>query len=78
VRALVRVARACSPAGRQPALKEFGLNTLLAAAPSITRRDQIAQIIDRRFLEFSFDVNDHDAFTFRGAMGPTTSRPSSG
>lgn len=55
--------------GNQPALKEFGLNTFLGSGTVYYQPDDIAQIIDRRFLEFSFDVADSDAFTFRGLMG---------
>jgi zinc protease len=70
VRAIVRVGTGLlALPGRQPALKEFGLNTLLGSGTIYYQTDQINQIIDRRFLEFSFDVNDHDAFTFRGTMG---------
>lgn len=67
VRALVRVgAGLLTMPGNQPALKEFGLNTFIGSGTVYYQTDQIAQIIDRRFLEFSFDVADNDAFTFRG------------
>ncbi len=70
VRVFVRVGSGLlAMPGRKPALKEFGLNTLLGSGTVYYQPDQIAQIIERRFLEFSFDVSDNDAFTFRGAMG---------
>jgi zinc protease len=70
VRVIVRVGPGLlTMPGRQPALKEFGLNTLLGSGTIYYQTDQIAQIIDRQFLEFGFDVADHDAFTFRGALG---------
>jgi zinc protease len=69
VRAVVRVGTGLlNLPGNQPALKEFGLNTLLGSGTVYYQTDQLAQIIDRRFLEFGFDVSDYDAFTFRGAM----------
>ena len=54
--------------GKRPALKEFGLNTLTGSGTVFYQTDQIARIIDQRFLEFSFDLSDHDAFTFRGLV----------
>ncbi|MFZ5494601.1 MAG: M16 family metallopeptidase [Verrucomicrobiota bacterium] len=54
--------------GRRPALKEFGLNTLMGSGTIYYQPDQLAQIIDRRLLDFSFDLADNDAFTFRGMM----------
>lgn len=70
VRVLVRVGGGLlTLPGRQPALKEFGLNTLLGSGTIYYQTDQLAQIIERRFLDFSFDVADHDAFAFRGTLG---------
>ena len=54
--------------GKRPALKEFGLNTLIGSGTVYYQTDQIARIIDQRFLNFSFDISDNDAFTFRGLM----------
>ncbi|MEY4938875.1 MAG: hypothetical protein RIQ93_610 [Verrucomicrobiota bacterium] len=69
VRALVRVgAGVLTMPGNKPALKEFGLNTLLASGSARIRPEQLAALISERFLEFSFDVADRDAFTFRGLM----------
>lgn len=70
VRGIVRVgAGLLTMPGNQPALKEFGLNTYLGSGTVYYQPDQIAQIIDRELLEFSFDTADNDAFAFRGAMG---------
>lgn len=52
--------------GNEPALKEFGLQTLFASGTAYYRPEQLKQIIDERFLGFEFDVEDYDAFTFRG------------
>jgi zinc protease len=54
--------------GNKPALKEFGLNTLMASGAVHFRPEQLNALIDERFLDFSFDVSDRDAFTFRGMM----------
>ena len=54
--------------GKRPALKEFGLNTLIGSGTVFYQTDQIARIIDQRFLNFSFDLSDNDAFTFRGLV----------
>ena len=54
--------------GNRPALKEFGLNTLLASGTAHIRPDNLRTLIEKRFLAFSFDVSDRDAFTFRGTV----------
>jgi zinc protease len=54
--------------GNKPALKEFGLNTLLATGAVHFRPEVMNGLIEERLLEFSFDVSDRDAFTFRGLM----------
>lgn len=54
--------------GNKPALKEFGLNTLLASGAVHVRPEQLESLIEHRFLEFDFDVADRDAFTFRGIV----------
>lgn len=54
--------------GKRPALKEFGLNTLIGSGTIFYQTDQLAQIIDRRLLAFSFDLADNDAFAFRSQM----------
>lgn len=55
--------------GDRPALKEFGLQTLLASGTTHFTTEQIGDIIEDRLLAFSLDVDDHDAFSFRGTMG---------
>jgi len=54
--------------GNKPALKEFGLNTLMASGAVHFRPEQLNSLIEERFLDFNFDVADRDAFTFRGMM----------
>ncbi len=52
--------------GTQPAIKEFGLQTLLASGAGRYTSEQIGEIVDDHMLAFSLDLEDHDAFTFRG------------
>ncbi|MEO6244102.1 MAG: insulinase family protein [Opitutaceae bacterium] len=54
--------------GNKPALKEFGLNTLLAGGAVHFRPEVMRALVEERFLEFSFDIADRDAFAFRGLM----------
>jgi zinc protease len=54
--------------GNKPALKEFGLNTLLASGAVHFRPEQLNALIEERLLEFSFDISDRDAFSFRGML----------
>ncbi|MDO8539692.1 MAG: insulinase family protein [Opitutaceae bacterium] len=69
VRVVVRVgAGLLEMPGNKPALKEFGLNTLLASGAVHFPPEQLNGLIDDKFLEFSFDIADRDAFTFRGTM----------
>lgn len=69
VRAIIRIGDGLlTMPGRRPALKEFGLNTLIGSGTIFYQPDQLAQIIDRRLLAFSFDLADNDAFAFRGQM----------
>ena len=69
VRAIVRVgAGLLDMPGNKPALKEFGLNTLLASGAVHFRPEQLNALIEERFLEFDFNISDRDAFTFRGLM----------
>jgi zinc protease len=69
VRAIVRVgAGLLTMPGNKPALKEFGLNTVLASGSVHVRPEQMNALIEERFLDFGFDVADRDAFTFRGTM----------
>lgn len=69
VRVVVRVgAGLLEMPGNKPALKEFGLNTVLASGAVHFPPEQLNKLIDERFLEFSFDIGDRDAFTFRGML----------
>src|SRR5690606_31422412 len=52
--------------GNEPALKEFGLQTLFASGTTHYRAEELRQIIGDQFLNFDFDVADYDAFAFRG------------
>ena len=52
--------------GDQPALKEFALQTLLASGAGRYTSEQVGEIVSDHMLAFSFDLEDHDAFTFRG------------
>ncbi len=54
--------------GNKPALKEFGLNTLLANGAVHFRPEQFNALIEERLLNFGFDIADRDAFTFRAVM----------
>jgi zinc protease len=54
--------------GRQPALKEFGLNTVLASGTGRFTSDQISRLLEEEMIDFGFDLGDYDAFTFRGRM----------
>jgi len=54
--------------GQKPALKEFALNTVLAGGGVQFRPEVLRALVEDRLLEFSFDVADRDAFTFRGVM----------
>jgi zinc protease len=69
VRAVVRIgAGLLEMPGNKPALKEFGLNTVLASGSVHFRPQLLSALIQEHLLEFSFDIDDRDAFTFRGVM----------
>ena len=69
VHAIVRVGSGLlEMPGNKPALKEFGLNTLLASGSAHFRPEVMNGLIDERLLDFGFDLADRDAFTFRGVM----------
>jgi zinc protease len=69
VRVVVRVGTGLlEMPGNKPALKEFGLNALLASGGVHFPPEQLNALIEERFLDFGFDVDDRDAFTFRGMM----------
>jgi zinc protease len=54
--------------GNKPALKEYGLNTLLANGAVHFRPEQFRALVEDRLLQFGFDVEDRDAFTFRAVL----------
>ncbi len=69
VHAIVRVGSGLlEMPGNKPALKEFGLNTLLASGAVHFGPEQLNALIEDRFLDFGFDIADRDAFSFRGMM----------
>jgi zinc protease len=69
VRVLVRVGDGLlDMPGTQPALKEFGLNTVLASGSASYPAQTIGNVIDEKFLSFSFDAAEQDAFAFRGQV----------
>lgn len=67
VRAVIRVGDGLfqEPAIRR-GLREFALETVLASGTGRFTMDQIQTFIEEHVMGFSFDVVDHDAFTFRG------------
>lgn len=76
VHAMVRVGSGLlEMPGNKPALKEFGLNTLLESGAVHFRPEQLNALIEERFLEFGFDVADRDAFSFRGMMAAEQLEP---
>jgi zinc protease len=69
IRAVVRVGSGLlEMPGNKPALKEFGLNTLLASGAVHYRPEVMSALIEERLLEFNVDITDRDAFSFRGLM----------
>ncbi|WP_221029104.1 M16 family metallopeptidase [Actomonas aquatica] len=53
--------------GNEPALKEFGLQTLFSSGTINYGPDDLREIIGEQLLEFDLNVDDYDALTFRGA-----------
>jgi len=49
-------------------LREFGLNTLLGSGTSHYRAEELQSILSVSMQDFSFDVDDHDSFSFRGVF----------
>lgn len=47
-------------------LREFALETVLASGTEHYPFEHFSNFLEKNLLEFSFDVSDHDAFTFRG------------
>lgn len=52
----------------RPALKDFGLRTILAGGTGGYNPEQIGQVLSDHFMDFSFDLDDQDAFAFRAAI----------
>jgi zinc protease len=69
VRAIVRVGGGLfdMPSNRM-ALREFGLGTVLKSGTEHYRAEVIGAIVSDTLHSFSFDVSDHDAFSFRGVF----------
>jgi zinc protease len=53
--------------GNKPALKEFGLQTLLASGTAHYLANDLQAMVEQEFLAFDFGVDDHDAFTLQAA-----------
>ena len=69
--ALVRVGGGLFDLKRSlPGLREFALQAVLGSGTKRHAADQIQRILATEMIDFSFDTNDHDAFSFRGAFGP--------
>lgn len=69
VRAIVRVGDGLlDMPGSQPALKEFGLSTVMASGSASYPAQTIAAVIEEKFLSFGFDAAEQDAFAFRGQV----------
>ena len=52
-----------------PGLREFGPQAFLGSGIQRYELSDVQSFISSSMLEFSFDVHDHDAFTFRGVLG---------
>jgi zinc protease len=52
-----------------PGLREFGLQTLLNSGVARFSPEELGAIITANLLNFSLNLNDHDAFTFNGLFG---------
>lgn len=52
-----------------PGLREFGPQAFLGSGIQRYELSDVQGFISSSMLQFSFDVNDHDAFTFRGVLG---------
>ncbi|MEZ5276801.1 MAG: insulinase family protein [Opitutaceae bacterium] len=70
VRAVVRVGGGMFDLkGNRKAIRDFALATVLLSGTSHYMADDIGSFLSASMLDFSFDLDDHDAFTFRGAFG---------
>jgi len=55
--------------GNRMAIRDFALDTVLRSGTTHYQAEDIGSVVSSTMLEFSFDLDDHDAFTFRGAFG---------
>jgi zinc protease len=70
VRAVVRVGGGLFDLkGNRMAIRDFALETVLRSGTTHYQAEDIGSVVGSVMLEFSFDLEDHDAFTFRGAFG---------
>ena len=70
VRAVVRVGGGLFDLkGNRKAIRDFALETVLLSGTTHYMAEDIGSFVTSSMLEFSFDLEDHDAFTFRGAFG---------
>jgi zinc protease len=54
--------------GNRPALKEFGLQTLLASGTTYFTAEKVGELVEDHLLGFDLDVDDFDAFAFQSSM----------
>jgi len=70
IRAVVRVGGGLFDLkGNRMAIRDFALETVLRSGTAHYQAGEIGSVVDSAMLEFSFDLADHDAFTFRGVFG---------
>jgi zinc protease len=70
IRAVVRVGGGLFDLkGNRMAIRDFALETVLRSGTAHYQAEDIGSVVSSALLEFSFDLVDHDAFTFRGAFG---------
>lgn len=70
IRAVVRVGGGLFDLkGNRKAIRDFALKTVLRSGTAHYMADDIGSLLNGSMLEFSFDLDQHDAFTFRGTFG---------
>ena len=55
--------------GNRMAIRDFALDTVLGSGTTHYQAEDIGSVVSSTMLDFSFNLEDHDAFTFRGAFG---------
>jgi zinc protease len=55
--------------GNRMAIRDLALDTVLGSGTTHYQAEDIGSVISSTMLNFSFDLEDHDAFTFRGTFG---------